>query len=115
MARNGTTRTHDTARSQACTDGRSIAALLAQDGIGRRSFLRWCGYIAGMLALPVEPFGARIADALTTTPRLPVLWLNGQDCNGNIEGFLRAADGGNAKLPIAGLVVSPLADSGAPH
>jgi hydrogenase small subunit len=45
-----------------------------------------------VLVLPADPFGARIAHALTTQPRLPVLWLNGQDCNGNIEGFLRASD-----------------------
>jgi hydrogenase small subunit len=74
------------------TEPSSIASLLEQDGVGRRSFLRWCGFMAGMLALPTTPFGERIAHALTTQPRLPVLWLNGQDCNGNIEGFLRASN-----------------------
>ncbi|HEU5155902.1 MAG TPA: hydrogenase small subunit [Streptosporangiaceae bacterium] len=101
MTRRGSGLTQDPARDTAgatIDTGRapaeppSVAALLERDGVGRRSFLQWCGFIAGVLALPADPFGERIAHALTTQPRLPVLWLNGQDCNGNIEGFLRASD-----------------------
>jgi hydrogenase small subunit len=60
-------------------------------GVDRRTVLRWSAYMAGVLALPAIPFAARIAEALETQPRLPVLWLNGQDCTGDAEGFLRAS------------------------
>jgi len=60
-------------------------------GVDRRSLLRWSAFMAGLLALPAVPYTARIAEAVTTKPRLPVLWLNGQDCTGDIEAFLRAS------------------------
>ena len=68
----------------------TIEILLRQRGISRRSFLGYCSYMAGLLALQQVPFAQRIAHALGAATRLPVVWLNGQDCNGNIESFLRA-------------------------
>ncbi|MBT8226937.1 MAG: hydrogenase small subunit [Dactylosporangium sp.] len=68
-----------------------IAVAAARHGIDRRTLLRWSAGMAGVLALPAIPFADRIAYALDTEPRLPVLWLNGQDCNGDIEGLLRAS------------------------
>jgi hydrogenase small subunit len=59
--------------------------------LDRRSLLRWSAGMAALLALPTVPYAAQIAQAVTTKPRLPVLWLNGQDCTGDIESFLRSA------------------------
>ena len=70
----------------------TIATAAARHGIDRRGLLRWGAGVAGLLALPAVTFAERFADAATTTPRLPVLWLNGQDCNGDSEGFLRASN-----------------------
>jgi hydrogenase small subunit len=58
--------------------------------VSRRTFLKFCGAMAAALALPAS-YGPRIAAALSTAPRLPVIWLEGQDCAGNTEGFLRAS------------------------
>ncbi len=68
-----------------------IAKHMERHGIDRRTVLRWSAYMAGILALPVIPYAAKIAAALDDQPRLPVLWLNGQDCAGDTEGFLRAS------------------------
>lgn len=68
-----------------------IAVTAQRHGIDRRALLRWSAGIAGVLALPVIPFADRIARALETEPRLPVLWLNGQDCMGDSETLLRAS------------------------
>lgn len=71
--------------------GEPIAVTARRHGIDRRSLLRWSAGIAGVLALPAIPFAQRIAEALETSPRLPVLWLNGQDCMGDSEALLRAS------------------------
>jgi hydrogenase small subunit len=62
-----------------------------QTGVNRRTLLRWSAYMAGLLGLPAVPYAIKIANAATSTTRLPVLWLNAQDCTGDIESFLRAA------------------------
>lgn len=72
-------------------DRTPIAVRMNQAGIDRRALLRWGAYLAGVLALPVIPYGARIAAAMETQPRLPVLWLTGQDCTGDLEALLRAS------------------------
>jgi len=51
------------------------------------------------LALPAAYTG-RIAAALSVAPRLPVVWLEGQDCAGNTEGFLRASHPTVAELVL---------------
>ena len=68
----------------------SLVALLAARGISRRAFLKFCGAMAATLALPPS-YATTIAQALSTAPRLPLIWLEGQDCAGNTEGFLRAS------------------------
>ena len=73
-------------------DDGSVAAYLARHQIPRRTFLGYCGALAAILAVPRVPYARQIAQALSAPTRLPVVWLNGQDCNGNIESFLRAPD-----------------------
>jgi hydrogenase small subunit len=62
---------------------------LKQSGVSRRTFLKFCGMMAGALALPLN-YASVIADALAGAHRLPVIWLAFQDCTGDSESFLRA-------------------------
>jgi len=62
---------------------------LAQRGVARRDFLKFCGLMAAALALPAVE-APRIARALTAATRLPVAWLGFLECTGDTESFLRA-------------------------
>ncbi len=68
----------------------SLAEILSQRGVSRRDFLKFCGAMAGVLALP-QRYTTRIAEALQTAQRPPLVWLEYQDCAGNTESFLRAS------------------------
>lgn len=72
-------------------DDPTVREILESNGMGRRKFLAYCGMIAAGLALPQIPYRDQIAHALTVSKRVPVLWLNGQDCNGNIESLIKTA------------------------
>jgi hydrogenase small subunit len=72
------------------TFDQGLAALLAERGVSRRAFLKFSAGMAGVLALPPS-YAPRIAAALEKAPRTPVIWLEGQDCAGNTEAFLRAS------------------------
>ena len=69
--------------------GGGIYAGLLDRGISRRAFLRFSAAMATALALPAS-YAPRIADAVERAPRLPLIWLRGQDCGGNTMAFLRA-------------------------
>jgi len=59
--------------------------LLAVRGVSRRDFVKYCGYLAGMLGLS-EAAGPRIAAAVAKGAKLkPALWLNGGSCTGCTE------------------------------
>ncbi|HUW13718.1 MAG TPA: hydrogenase small subunit [Anaerolineae bacterium] len=66
------------------------ATILRARGITRREFLKFCSVMAGTLALE-STFVPRIAHALETAKRTPVIWLEFQDCAGCSESFLRAS------------------------
>lgn len=70
------------------TDG--MLAMLKHRGVSRREFLKFCAVIGATLAVPVEMVG-KIADALASVRRPPVIWLEFQDCAGCTESFLRAS------------------------
>ncbi len=76
-----------------------IRWLLEERGVTRRSFLKFSSAMAGVLAMPPR-FAHSIATALETKPRVPVIWLEGQDCAGNTEGFLRASHPTVAELVL---------------
>jgi [NiFe] hydrogenase small subunit len=66
-------------------------------GITRRSFLKFCGVVAGALGL--EPgFGAKIFEAFAAGPRPSVLWLHFAECTGCTEAVLRTSSPGFADL-----------------
>ncbi len=68
----------------------SLEARLRDHGISRREFLKFCSLMTATLALPAA-FTPRIAKALETAARIPVVWLEFQDCAGNTESFLRSS------------------------
>ena len=58
-------------------------------GISRRDFMKFCSAIAVSLALP-EALGPKIAQAITSPNRPPVIWLHGSECTGCSMSLLRA-------------------------
>ncbi len=77
----------------------SLYAALVERGVSRRSFLKFSAAMAGALALPAS-YAPRIAAAVEIAPRIPVIWLEGQDCAGNTEAFLRASHPTTAELVL---------------
>src|SRR5512139_2829134 len=69
--------------------GGTLAEALTQKGVSRRDFLKFCTFMAGTLALPAG-FAPKIARALETVQRPPIVWLEMQDCAGCTESLLRA-------------------------
>ena len=58
-------------------------------GVSRREFLKFCTGIAATLGLPLAT-GTRIAEALASPQRPPVIWLSAQECTGCTESLLRS-------------------------
>lgn len=69
--------------------GTSIRTTASQGGVSRRDFLKFCSLMTGVLALP-RSYVRVIENALETRQRLPVIWLEMQDCAGCTEALLRA-------------------------
>ncbi len=65
-------------------------AAMRRQGVSRRAFLKFCAITATSLGL-APAFGPRIAEALETKPRIPVLWLHGLECTCCSESFIRSA------------------------
>jgi len=64
--------------------------VMRRQGISRRSFLKFCSLTAAGLGLG-PAFAPKIAHAMETKPRLPVLWLHGLECTCCSESFIRSA------------------------
>jgi hydrogenase small subunit len=69
---------------------KDISSILAQRGIPRREFLKFCAVMAGTLALPAG-LAPRVASAMESARRPSVVWLEFQDCAGCTEALLRAS------------------------
>jgi hydrogenase small subunit len=72
---------------------------LERAGVDRRTFLKFCGTLAAVLALPPS-FARNIARALETVKKPSVVWLEFQDCAGNTESFLRSRNPGVGDLVL---------------
>ncbi|MBI9051797.1 MAG: hydrogenase small subunit [Anaerolineaceae bacterium] len=88
----------------------SIYNEMKKAGISRRNFLKYCGLVAGVIGISDVPFtklaGANlpaglskqsgyspeafIAHALESKPRVPIIWLELQDCAGCSEALTRS-------------------------
>jgi hydrogenase small subunit len=67
-----------------------LFSMLLRRGISRRTFMKFCAAMTGALALPAT-YTPRIAAAVGSAPRMPIVWLRGQGCGGDGEALLRAA------------------------
>lgn len=85
--------------------GSSLQESLSQRGISRREFLEFCGVMAGTLALE-NAFAPRIARALQSAGKPPLVWLEFQDCAGCTESFLRASRPTAAEVVLDVLAVN---------
>ena len=67
----------------------TIGEALRNNGISRRSFMKFCAITASMMALP--PMAAKaIASALEKVRRPSVIWLSFQECTGCTESLTRS-------------------------
>lgn len=64
--------------------------VLRRQGISRRSFLKFCSLTATSLGLG-SAYAPKIAQAMETKPRTPVIWLEGLECTCCSESFIRSA------------------------
>ncbi len=64
--------------------------VMRRQGITRRSFLKYCSLTAAAMGLG-PTFAPKIAHAMETKPRIPVLWLHGLECTCCSESFIRSA------------------------
>ena len=78
---------------------RTLGQILWERQVSRRDFLKFCTVMAGTLALE-STFAPRIARALESPKRVPVIWLEFQDCAGCTESFLRASRPTAAELVL---------------
>jgi quinone-reactive Ni/Fe-hydrogenase small subunit len=67
----------------------SIERVLETEGFTRRDFMKWASAACAMLMLPAS-FTPTIARAAELMNRVPVVWLELQDCAGNSEAILRS-------------------------
>ncbi|HHD74471.1 MAG TPA: hydrogenase, partial [Nitratifractor sp.] len=66
-----------------------IESALEDEGVNRRDFLKWASATTAMLMLPAS-FTPLVAKAATLMNRVPVIWIELQDCAGNSEALLRS-------------------------
>lgn len=64
----------------------------AKSGVSRRQFLRSVAVVAAALAIPNRTLLAAFTQALAKNPKIPVIWLEYQDCTGESESILRAGE-----------------------
>lgn len=85
---------------------KTIYQHLQEQGVSRRDFLKLCGILVGAMGISVPPLGASdlplhlddvdqrtfqsVAKALESKSRVPVIWLEFQDCAGCSEALTRS-------------------------
>jgi len=67
----------------------SIDNVLESEGLTRRDFMKWASAACAMLMLPAQ-FTPLVAKAAELMNRVPVIWIELQDCAGNSEAILRS-------------------------
>lgn len=64
--------------------------VIASEGIDRREFMKWVSATTATLMLP-PMFAPLVAEAAELMNRVPVIWIELQDCAGNSEALLRSS------------------------
>jgi len=67
----------------------NFSKAIEEEGVNRREFLKWASATTAMLMLPAS-FTPLVAEAATLMNRVPVIWIELQDCAGNSEALLRS-------------------------
>jgi len=67
----------------------NIEKLLDSEGLSRRDFMKWASAACAALMLPAS-FTPLVAKAAELFNRVPVIWIELQDCAGNSEAILRS-------------------------
>jgi hydrogenase small subunit len=62
---------------------------ISKKGHSRRDFVKFAAFMAAYMGLKSSAIG-QIAEALKTTPRLPVIWEHFQECTCCSESFIRS-------------------------
>ena len=69
---------------------KSVYEEAIERGYSRRSFIKMCTAMSALLGLKYSAVG-QIVEALETKPRIPIIWLHGQECTGCSESFIRSS------------------------
>ncbi len=69
--------------------GAQLQEILSDEGCDRRDFMKWVSATTAMLMLP-SFFEPLVAEAAEVMNRIPVIWVEYQDCAGNSEALLRS-------------------------
>ena len=64
--------------------------IIESEGVNRRDFLKWVSATTATLMLP-PMFAPLVAEATELMNRVPVIWIELQDCAGNTEALLRSS------------------------
>ncbi|NCB14199.1 MAG: hydrogenase, partial [Erysipelotrichia bacterium] len=67
-----------------------LMEIIESEGVNRRDFLKWVSATTATLMLP-PMFAPLVAEATELMNRVPVIWIELQDCAGNSEALLRSA------------------------
>ena len=67
---------------------RALDEHLEQKGVSRRDFMKFCTMVSASMGL-APAFGPKIAEALVSAQRPPVVWLSMAECTGCAEATLR--------------------------
>ena len=64
--------------------------VIESEGVNRRDFMKWVSATTATLMLP-PMFAPLVAEATELMNRVPVVWIELQDCAGNSEALLRSS------------------------
>ncbi len=87
------------------TTDKSIYEEFLDRGLTRRDFLKYCTFMVGTLALPWDAV-AKVEEALRSSKRLPLVWLEFQSCTADTESFLRASNPSASQLILDVLAIN---------
>ncbi len=77
-------------RAEAPRTDTDIMKVIEVEGMDRRDFMKWVSATTATLMLPAV-FEPLVAEAAELMNRVPVIWVEYQDCAGNSEALLRAS------------------------
>ena len=79
-----------TLRKQPALKDVDLLDIVESEGVDRREFMKWVSATTATLMLP-PMFAPLVAEATELMNRVPVIWIELQDCAGNSEALLRSS------------------------